>query len=124
MRSNAILATALAALVDIKKKRLQCRLFFDQALLVRIADQRLQDFTVLVGEPVFPRIGTEDALLLFPSGTIPGERHDARIGHALHGNVFRLVKGTEQIDGEPRMFLRNALRMPTTCMIGKMPVRW
>ena len=75
----------------------------------RIADQSLEVFAVLFGQPVFPRIGTEHALLLLPGGTIPDKRHDARVGHAFHGDRLGLVEGAKQIDRQPGMLVGQLL---------------
>src|SRR6476469_3505002 len=80
---NPVLAAALAALVDIKKEMLQRRPLLDQTLLVRVADQSVEHLAILLREPVFPGIRTENPLLLLPGVAIPGERHDARVRHAL-----------------------------------------
>ena len=104
-----ILAAALAALVDIEKELLERRPLLDQALLVRVADQGVEHLAVFLREPVFPRIRTENALLLLPGVAIPGERHDARIRHALHGDGLGFIESPEQVDGEPGMLLRQRL---------------
>src|SRR4051812_11872939 len=102
---DAIFAAALEALVDVDEERFERRPLLDQTLLVRIADQRFEIFTVFIGQPVLPRIGTEHALLLLPGSAIPGERDDARIDHALHGNRLRFVEGAEQVDRQPGMLV-------------------
>src|SRR6201999_1417640 len=100
---------AFAALRDAQEKVLQRRPLLDQALLVRVADQRLEVLYVLFRKPVFPRVGTKKLLLLLPGVEIPGERHDARILHALHRDGLRFIERLEKIDREPRMLFGDRL---------------
>src|SRR5215831_8953833 len=93
--------TPLAALVDVKEQMLERGPFFDQALIVRISDERLKNSTVVVREPVFPRIRAEDPFLFFPSIAIPSKWHNARVCHALHCDCFGFIEGLEQIDRKP-----------------------
>src|SRR5712675_694371 len=81
----------------------------DQALLLRVADQRLEVLAVPFGQSVFPRIAPQRLLLLLPGLAIPRERDDARVLHALHRNRLRLVEGHEHVDRDPRVFLHDLL---------------
>src|SRR5262245_964493 len=109
---NSVLPAALAACVDTEKQLIERRTFLDQPLLVRIADQRLEHLAVLFREAVFPRIGSEHALLLFPGVAVPGERHNAWIRHALHRDRLCFIECSEQVHGEPRMLVRQRLPQP------------
>ncbi len=103
--SGAELA-ALAALRHRQEQLIERDAAADQALIVRIAHQRLEVPAVRLGQAVFPRVAAEQLLLLVPRFLIPGERHQARIAHALHRDVLRLVERLVEVGDHPGMSSR------------------
>src|SRR5258705_11772271 len=67
------LVAAAGALRHAQKELVERDAPLDQALLLRVADQRLEVLAVAVGQSVFPRIATENLLLLLPALAIPRE---------------------------------------------------
>ena len=65
--------------------------------------------TVLVAEPVFPRVGPQDLFLLLPGLAVPGERDDARVGHAGHRDRLGALEGLEHVDRHPGMLVDDLL---------------
>src|SRR4029079_3253532 len=83
-----------------------------QALLVRIGDEPLEVLGIALLQPIFPGVLAEDALLLLPALAVPGERHDARVLHPLHGEGLRLLERLIEIDGHPWMPIYDLLLDP------------
>src|SRR5258708_39210082 len=65
---------AAGALRYVQEQLVHWHLALDQALLVGVAHQRLERLQVSLGQSVFPRVGTEHALLLLPGLAIPNQR--------------------------------------------------
>src|SRR5712671_4361780 len=103
------LVAAAGALRHAEKQLVERNAPLDQALLLRVADQRLEVLAVAVGQSVFPRIAPKNFLLLLPGLAIPRERDDARVLHAPHRDRLRLVEGHEHVDRDPRVSLHDLL---------------
>src|SRR5215467_11729533 len=90
-----------APLKHVQEQLIERELAPDQALLIGVAHKRLKGVTVRVGEAVLPWIRAHKFFLLFPRLAIKGERYDPRVCQSLHGDVLGLIKGMEQVDGDP-----------------------
>src|SRR5262249_13571303 len=100
---------ALAAFRDVEEKLVERQAALAQALLLRIGHQPLEVLGVALAQAVFPGVLAEDLLLLLPALAIPGERHDARILHPLHGELLRLFERLVEVGGDPGMALDDLL---------------
>src|ERR1700738_2555393 len=69
----------------------------------------LEVFAVALGQSVLPGILSEDRFLLFPSLPIPRQRHDARVGHPLHGSRLRLLERLVQVNRHPGVSINDLL---------------
>src|SRR6185503_15424369 len=78
----------LAAFGDVEEQLIERQWPLDQALLMRIGDEPLEVLGIALPQSIFPRVLAEDALLLLPTLAVPGQRHDARVLHPLHGEGF------------------------------------
>src|SRR4249920_1626162 len=103
---------ALAAFGDIEEQFIEREPPPAQALLVRICDEPLEVPGVALFQSIFPGVLAEDALLLFPALAVPGQRHDARVFHPLHGEGLGLLERLVEIGGHPRMPLDDLLLDP------------
>src|SRR4029453_15877521 len=83
-----------------------------QALLGRVGEEPLEVSGVAFLQSIFPGVLAEDALLLLPALAVPGERHDARVLHPLHGEGLRLLERLIEINGHPWMPIDDLLLDP------------
>src|SRR5205814_2228909 len=107
--SERELVAAAAALRHVEEKFVERNAPLDQALLMRIADQRLDVLAIALAQSVLPRVDPENLLLLLPGLAIPGKRHDARVLHALHGDRLRFVEGLKDVHRDPGISLHDLL---------------
>src|SRR5262249_53725017 len=100
---------AFAAFRHVEEELVEREAALAQALLLRIGHQPFEVFRVALAQPVFPGILAEDFLLLLPALAIPGKRHDARIFHPLHRQLFRLFECLVEVGRDPGMPLDDLL---------------
>src|SRR5262245_3409915 len=94
---------AFATLGDVEEQLVERESPLDQTLLVRIGHETLEILGVAFGQPVFPGVRAEDALLLLPALAVPSERDDARILHSFHGERLGFFESLVQVDRHPRI---------------------